>query len=36
MKSFNGIKCNSQDQIYSEIYNVLVVTYQEKIFKIIH
>lgn len=36
MKSFNGIKCNNQDQIYSEIYNLLVVSYQETIFKIIH
>lgn len=36
MKSFNGIKCNSQDQIYSEIYNLLVASYQETLFKIIH
>ncbi len=36
MKSFNGIKCNNQDQIYSEIYNLLVTSYQETLFKIIH
>ena len=36
MKSFNGIKCNNQDQIYSEIYNLLVSSYQETLFKIIH
>ncbi len=36
MKSFNGIKCNNQDQIYSELYNLLVTSYQETLFKIIH
>jgi hypothetical protein len=28
MKSFNGVKCDSQDQIYSELYDLLVTSYQ--------
>lgn len=35
MKTFNGIKCNSKDQIYSEIYNMLVVSYQDTLLKLI-